>query len=789
MAGTTLSDETANSPGGYTLSRDAYARHAAEDLGQAHVQSRLLSELSLQHGSDITARTRTIWGALAAEWWELATGLAGPHSPASLAAYWHDAGQRAVLTLETLCRRGDACANREAEGFTPVLAFDYEIIVDGRLLEHPANYALVRIIPPEGTPPPSNNRRPWVIIDPRAGQGSGIGGFKNESEVGEALRDGHPVYFVIFFRDPEPNQTLAEVCAAEADFLRVVRERHPKSSKPLVTGNCQGGWAAMILAATHPDLMGPIVIAGTPLSYWAGKIGQNPFRYLAGMEGGAVPALFSSDLGAGKFDGATLIHNFEQLNPGKTIWRKNYDIFSKVDWDSERYLDFERWWSGFYFMNAAEIRWIVENLFVGNKLVRGEARLDDGTAVDLMRIDSPVVVFASHGDNITPPQQALFWIADLYESVQELQARGHVIVYTLHDSIGHLGIFVSAKVANTQHKEIASVVKTIESLAPGLYEMLIDEENGTPVVSFEARTIDDILALGGDRGEEPAFAAVARLSEWAVKTYELTVQPTVRALVTPEVAETLRQVHPMRSQYTFFSSKNPLFGDIYALAEKTREARKPADETNPYLQLERWSATAIEHSLNLARDVRDAWMEIAFLSLYANPWMMRLGASQQARPPEHNVGKLPQVRDAIQNAEAGGYKEAIVRMLILLARARGSVRRDRLERTNRLLHSRAPFDTMTADRRARLINEQNMIVEFAGEGAVTSLPVLLRDDVDRVRAVNLVFEIVGPMEEMDDRTTAMFKQLQSTLYTMARGWKDPAAAMTNGAATDLRVGA
>jgi len=788
MAGTTLSDEMTNSPAGYTHSGDAYTRHAAEDLSQAHVQSRLLYELSLQHGSHITASAREIWSALAAEWWGLA-GLAGPHAAASLAAYWRDAGQRAVLALETLCRRGDACAAREAEGFTPVLAFDYEIIVDGRLLERPANYALVRIVPPEGAPPPRNDGRPWVIIDPRAGHGSGIGGFKSESEVGEALRDGHPVYFVIFFRDPVPGQTLADVCAAEAEFLKVVRERHPKSSKPLVTGNCQGGWAAMILAATHPDLMGPVVIAGAPLSCWAGKVGQNPFRYLAGLEGGAVPALLASDLGAGKFDGATLIHNFEQLNPGKSIWRKHYDIFSKADWDSERYLDFERWWSGFYFMNDVEIRWIVETLFVGNKLVRGEAMLDDGTAIDLTRIDSPVVVFASHGDNITPPQQALFWIADLYESVQEIRARGHVIIYTLHDSIGHLGIFVSAKVANKQHKEIASVVKTIESLAPGLYEMLIDNDGGTPIVSFEARTIDDILALGGDRREEPAFAAVARLSEWSVKTYELTVQPTIRALVTPEFAEFLRQAHPMRSQHTFFSSSNPMFGDIYSLAEATREARAPADESNPFLQLERRSATAIEKSMNLARDVRDAWMEIAFLSLYTNPWMMRLGASHHARPPEHNLRKLPQVRDAIQNAEAGGYKEAIVRMLILLARARGSVRRDRLERTDRLLHSRAPFDTMTADRRARLINEQNMIVEFAGDGAVTSLPVLLRDDVDRFRAVNLVFDIVGPMEEMDGQTIAMFKQLQSTLYTMARGWKDPSAGARNGAASGLRVGA
>ena len=58
-------------------------------------------------------------------------------------------------------------------------------------------------------------------------------------------------------------------------------------------------------------------------------------------------------------------------------------------------------------MNANEIRWIVENLFIGNKLTRGEAFLSDGTPVDLTRIEAPIVVFASHGDNITPPQQAL----------------------------------------------------------------------------------------------------------------------------------------------------------------------------------------------------------------------------------------------------------------------------------------------------------------------------------------------------------------------------------------------
>ena len=134
---------------------------------------------------------------------------------------------------------------REKEAFSPVLAFDYDLIVDGRKLERPVNHALVRIHPPEGTMPPREDGRPWVIMDPRAGHGSGIGGFKSKSEVGVALRDGHPVYFIIFYPEPVPGQTLADVCAAEAAFLREIYARHPASPRPLITGNCQGGWATM----------------------------------------------------------------------------------------------------------------------------------------------------------------------------------------------------------------------------------------------------------------------------------------------------------------------------------------------------------------------------------------------------------------------------------------------------------------------------------------------------------------------------------------------------------------
>ncbi|MBV8423345.1 MAG: DUF3141 domain-containing protein [Hyphomicrobiales bacterium] len=754
-------------------SQQRYLQAFNENWTHANEQAPLLSNLSLRHGEAIVRSQVEAAHATLTALQELMPKLLVVRVGDAFSEYVQDFGQRWILFLDTLCQRGDACIARENEGFKPVLAFDYDVIVDGRKLDRPVNYALVRIHPPKGTMPPREDGRPWVIIDPRAGHGSGIGGFKSESEVGVALRNGHPVYFVIFFPEPEPGQTLADVCAAEAAFLREVHARHPHSPKPLVTGNCQGGWATMILAATHPDLIGPVVIAGAPLSYWAGEKGRNPFRYLGGVSGGAVPALLACDLGGGKFDGANLVLNFEQLNPGKTWFRKNFDLFANVDSEADRFLEFERWWSGFYFMNENEIRWIVENLFIGNKLTRGEAFLNDGTPVDLTRIEAPIIVFASHGDNITPPHQALNWIPDLYESVKEIEAHGHVIVYTLHESVGHLGIFVSAQVASKHHEQIGSVVKTIESLAPGLYEMLISKDQGVYTVSFEARTIEDILKLGDGRKEELEFAAVAGFSEWATKTYELTWQPLIRTLVTPVAAEARKRFHPMRQQQYSFSHKNPLLSNINDLAKSVREQRAPAAKDNPFVQLERLYADCAERSWNLYRDMRDAAIELTFHTLYGTPWMKRLGAARHARPQSHDVSKFPHVQEAMKKAKAGGYAEGIVRMLLLLARARGAVRRDRLERSDRLLHVRPPFNSMTPETRSRLIYEQSVIVEFAGNEAITSLPDILEDPVDRYRALNLVLDVAGPIEQMDASTLAMFKRFQGALLTLAREWRDP----------------
>src|SRR5687768_12500685 len=120
--------------------------------------------------------------------------------------YWIDACQRTVLFWDVMRRRGNAFLEHEKNGKPPVLSFQSEIVMDGRSLPKPVNYYLLRIVPPAGTTV-DPTRRAFVVIDPRAGHGPGIGGSKIDSEIGVAMRAGHPCYFVGFRAEPEPGQT------------------------------------------------------------------------------------------------------------------------------------------------------------------------------------------------------------------------------------------------------------------------------------------------------------------------------------------------------------------------------------------------------------------------------------------------------------------------------------------------------------------------------------------------------------------------------------------------------
>ena len=682
----------------------------------------------------------------------------GPFAPA--AAYMADAAQRSILFWDVMRQRGNQYREHLAETVPHVLEFAAELVVDGRTLDRPVNYALVRILPPKGVKI-DPDRRPFVVVDPRAGHGPGIGGFKADSEIGVALKAGHSCYFIGFLPDPIAGQTIEDIARAEAVFLERVIALHPRAEgKPCVIGNCQAGWAVTILAAMRPELFGPIILAGAPLSYWAGVHGKNPMRYSGGLLGGSWLAAFAGDLGGGKFDGAWLVQNFEKLNPSNTLWSKQYNLYDKIDTEAPRYLGFERWWGGHVNLNAEEMQFIVDELFVGNNLAAGRVKLSDGTAIDPRNIRSPIVVFCSWGDNITPPQQALGWITDLYAHERDIVANGQTIVYTTHQTIGHLGIFVSGGVARKQHNEFSSNIDLIDTLPPGLYEAVFEKKgadtvnpdlaHGDWVMRCEQRTLDDIRALGGnDTADEHRFAAADRVSQTNLALYRTFMQPFVRACVTSQAADTMRQLHPLRLQFDLFSNANPMMAPLAGLAEEVRKNRKPVGADNPFLALQESMSRQIVAGLDAWRDATEELSERLFMSTYGSPALQAaVGVDPASTLPLRKAAKSPlhrelmdkRIADLKSRISSGGLREAVIRGLLFAGIGRAAVDERGFEALRRIREAQS--DVSLADFKA-IVREQFYMLLIDADAALKAIPAMLPDDAEvRQRAFDLIMQVL-----------------------------------------------
>jgi pimeloyl-ACP methyl ester carboxylesterase len=423
-----------------------------------------------------------------------------------LSAYWTDTAQRTVLFLDILRKRGNIYLEHLRDGQPPVLVFQYETIMDGRSLDRPVNYALVRIIdrrrepvrgkgqPTTAAPAETLDRRhrtcvaaeapratsrPIVIFDPRAGHGPGIGGSKTDSQIGMALDAGHPVYFLIFFTRPMPGQTLADVRNAQIRFLETVRERHPDAPRPAIIGNCQGGWAAALVGAERPDLVGPMVFNGSPLSYWGGVEGVNPMRYLGGLMGGVWINSLLSDWATANSTGpiwwpisstSTRPTPVDQALPRLCQCGHRGEAVSRLRKVVGRFLPHDR--QG----DPSDRRRPVRRQQARTRGVRTRTR-PPGRPEKKRQPRGGLRLF--RGQHHAAPAGLQLDRQDLRHRRGDQTPRpGDRVHRTLR--IGHLGIFVSAKIARKEHKEIIASFDMLTYLPPGLYEMKIEEDPDKP---------------------------------------------------------------------------------------------------------------------------------------------------------------------------------------------------------------------------------------------------------------------------------------------------------------------
>ena len=715
----------------------------------------------------------------------------------SASEYMVDAWQRNVLYTDVMRQRGNQYQRHMARKAPNVLSMKAELIVDGRTLTHPVNYMLTLITPPKDMPI-DPIKRPFVVVDPRAGHGPGIAGFKPESEIGVAVAAGHPCYFIGFLPQPEPEQTVEDVAIAETLFLEEVIKRHPDAEgKPVVIGNCQAGWQIMMAAAARPELFGPIIIAGAPLSYWAGWRGKNPMRYSGGIAGGSWLTMLASDLGGGKFDGATLVQNFEGLNPANTYWSKQYNLYSNIDTEATRYLGFERWWGGHVFLNGKEIQYIVDNLFIGNRLSSARLVTRDGVRLDLRNIKSPIIVFCSKGDDITPPPQALGWILDLYRNDDEILAHGQTIVYAVHESIGHLGIFVSGAIAKKEHREFTCNIDMIDLLPAGIYEAVIRDKTpethnadlayGDYVMTFERRHLADIEKIVEPNIEDDRrFATVSRISQVNQGLYKSFMQPLVKMMVTPQSTEWLQKTNRLRLPYETISDKNPLIASMAPVAVQVKNHRQVVAADNPFLQLEKQISKSIESTLDIWGQWRDTLVEQTFMSVYGSPLVQDLaGLGAKDGAPRTHPGVSPEHidfvnrrRDELQKlVTCGGIREASIRVLMYISQAQGGVDERSFNLIRRLRSTEE--HRLTLDAFKRIVREQAMVMVVDPHGAIESLPTLLENHTPEAlrHAIDFTQQVAmasGTLNEVGrDRLKQVIALFDQAAKTAERRGKQP----------------
>ena len=354
--------------------------------------------------------------------------------------------------------------------------------------------------------------------------------------------------------------------------------------------------------------------------------------------------------------------------------------------------------------------------------------------------------------------------------------------------VGHLGIFVSGKVARKEGTQIASVLKSIEALPPGLYCMKIAEKknaSGKPSyeVSLVELRLEDVAASLNrfKRVDEQPFEAARIVSEFNQRAYELFGRPLVKALANEYGAKLSRELHPLRFQRWAFSDFNPLLGWLAPAAEAVKAQRQALEPDHPTRQLESTASEMLSASLDCYRALRDTAAEVTFFQVYGNLFAFYLGDERdpEAATPVVDPRELPFVKEALASIDQGGYAEALARVGFLMAHRNG-LPLTRLQLASDLLEDyRDLLPDLPRDEARRIGGEQEIIARYEPDKAVETLPMLLAARKDRDRLVTLLERVLGDKRvqriQPSPEQTAMLARIRGVLGGAGRSPAPPKA--------------
>jgi hypothetical protein len=242
--------------------------------------------------------------------------------------------------------------------------------------------------------------------------------------------------------------------------------------------------------------------------------------------------------------------------------------------------------------------------------------------------------------------------------------------------------------------------------------------------------------MGGNSPEdERRFAAAKRVSEMNLAAYQKFVQPWLKNAVTPQMAEMMRNLHPLRLQYEAFSSKNPWMSAVKSAAEGIEDNRKPVSKNNPFLAFQEQMGEQIVHLLDSWRDSQEALSEAMFLNIYGSPALQAaVGIDPKSEPSrrremsdEHRVMLDKRIAELKSKISQGGLREATLRSLLYVGSARGMVDERSIEALRQVRSDHAGA-RLTLPEFKMLVREQFFMLLLDSEGALAAIPKLLPAD-------------------------------------------------------------
>jgi hypothetical protein len=328
-------------------------------------------------------------------------------------------------------------------------------------------------------------------------------------------------------------------------------------------------------------------------------------------------------------------------------------------------------------------------------------------------------------------------------------------------SIGHPGIFVSGNVARKEHDKFSSNIDLIDTLPPGLYEAFFEAKTpetagadlagGDWVMRCEARTLDDIRSLGGNNAaDEHCFETVDRVSQANLALYRMFMQPVVRALVNPSLADAIQKLHPLRLQYELLSDANPLMAPIAGLADAVRENRRPAAGNNPFLTMQEQVSHQIVAALDRWRVFNETCAERTFMAAYGSKALQAAaGVDSHSAMPLRKAAKSllhhkvieQRTADLRSRIASGGLREALIRALIFAGMDRAAIDERGFEVVRRIRQNQsdAPLSAFKAT-----VREQFDMLLIDTETALAAIPSMLpKDAATRQRAFDLICEVLS----------------------------------------------